>query len=150
MKRDSAPKPIVTGLLRQNCYIRDCTPLVDLKQPAESESYYETIEEVVDTSGNSMIHERRVIPYEITPEYVDSFRESSDYHTDPIGAVVSAPKRQNLGDVRDFQSVSDMDDTQAQALFKQLQERFLKAQAEKVQAEKAQAEKAQADVGGEL
>lgn len=123
------PKPLVTGLLHQNCFIRDCAPLVDLHTSCEQQ-YYETMDEVTDAESNTLRHEKHIVPYEITPEYVQGFAESADYRRDPVAAIVNAPKRQGLGDIRDFQAVASMDDEQAQALYAQLQERFSAAQKE--------------------
>lgn len=120
-------KKPVANLLRQNCYLLDGEPARDLKSRTE-QKFYETIDETTDLENTSLVHSKTVVPYEITPEYVDSFRESADYHRDPAGAVLNASKRQGLGDIRDFQKVADMDDTQAQALYAQLQARFAAAQ----------------------
>lgn len=132
MKKNN-PVPLQTNLISQNCFIRDIAPVVDLKTDYPEE-FYESMEEVVDTDNPSLSHVRKVYPYEITPEYVNSFAESSDFRKDPVSAIVNAPQgRQNLSDIRDYQKVSDMDDTSARNLFEELKQRFQKTELPKTE-----------------
>lgn len=130
-------KKVECALLRQNCYALDrCEETAPEKKP-KSELYYETIDEV--TRDNALVHERRLVPYEITQEYLDSFVESADYRRDPVRAIINAPERQNLGDIRDFQQINEMDDTQVRDAFKAIQSRYEKAKADFDAAQAAQA-----------
>lgn len=119
--------PLNTNLLEQNCYIRDIVLRID-KQSSTSELFYDSINEVTD--GMSLRHEVVQVPYEITPQYVNSFVDSADYRNNPVAAIVNAPHRTNLGDIREYQQINEMDDTQASKLYAQLKERFSKAQAQ--------------------
>lgn len=65
---------------------------------------------------NMIIEEEIERDYPVTPEYVASFAESADYHTDVNGAVAKSKSRINLGDVRDMQEVARMDSGDLNAL----------------------------------
>lgn len=117
--------PLQTNLIRQNCFILDVSPAVDLKS-SSSEKFYESINEI--TVDHALKHDIVSVPYEITSDYVNSFADSADFRRDPVSAILNAPKRQGLGDIRDFQKVSEMDDTQAMQLFSQLKEKFAQSQ----------------------
>lgn len=131
--------PIKTNIIKQNCYIRECSPALDLKTDSKKEQFYQSMEEHIEK--DCLRHILVDVPYEITPDYVNSFAQSADYRNDPIGAIVNAPVgRQNLGDITEYQKVSQMDDTQARDLFNQLKKRFSKSAADKAAADKAVAE----------
>ncbi|AXF52085.1 MAG: hypothetical protein [Microviridae sp.] len=121
-----AYKKLPCMLLRQNCYVLDRAEERKKEREKKNEQlFYETMDEV--TRENALVHETRLVPYEITPEFIDSQLASADYRRDPVSAILNAPKRQGLGDIRDFQKVAEMDDTQARDLYAQLQERFATA-----------------------
>lgn len=77
---------------------------------------YTVIREVRE--GNVLREEETELDYPITPAYVKSFVEGADYHYDVLGAMSRAVPRKNLGDVRDMQKVSKMDDGELNALVK--------------------------------
>lgn len=131
-----------TNLIQQNCYVRICAPCVDLNTQ-QSEKFYESMEEI--TEGDCLRHVKSTVPYEITSDYVNSFADSADFRNDPMNAIVNSVPRQGLGDVREFQKINEMDDTQAALLYKQLQERFSKAQNDAVKAQN-EAAKAQTQI----
>lgn len=80
--------------------------------------------------GNSMIEEEIEQDYHITPEYVASFAESADYHTDVNGAIAKSKPRENLGDIRDMQAVAKMDSGDFNALAQRFAELDKRLQAE--------------------
>lgn len=131
MSKMNSEKPfsgrVRSNLLQQDCYVRDCSLAKDVDCPLFS-SEYVTLHESVTQTG--LKQEFVNVPYPITPESVNSYVESCDYRRDPFGAVSSAPKRVNLGDVSQLQDVSGMDSEQARALYAQLSERFGSAQAQ--------------------
>lgn len=114
---------IPSNLLQHNCYLRDVVPVFD-KKTEYGDQIYLNVEEVTSIDSLSLKHDVTVQPYEITPQYVNSFVESADYRRDPFQAVLSAPKRKGLGDIRDLQKVNAMDDTQASTLFNQVKSRL--------------------------
>lgn len=118
---NSKSKPVVTNLLRQNCYVRDAVRCDDLKTVC-SESSYESLDEVVSSDGLKIRYSS--VPYHITPEYVNSFADSSDYRKDPANAIATAPKRVNLGDITPFNDVASMDTALAMSLYDQLKNKF--------------------------
>lgn len=120
MSKPSVNKRIQSNLLQQNCFVRDVCVASDL-QHVSSDKFC-SIDEKVDEGG---VHiEKNEYPYPITPDYVNSFVESSDYRRDPFSAVLNSVKGNNLGDVRSMQDISSMDTEQARSLYKQLSERF--------------------------
>lgn len=115
---------IKTNLLRQNCYLRDTTVNSQLDSfPPDS---YVSLDEVVTDKGIEL--NESVQPYPITPQYVNSFVDSSDYRRDPLNAIANSSVRTNLGDITEIQDVLSMDSSQARILYNQLQERFSNAQ----------------------
>ncbi|UPW41198.1 hypothetical protein [Sigmofec virus UA08Rod_5092] len=119
-------KPVPSQLLKQNCFLRDVARLIDVDTVGILT--YESLDEV--TTEDGIVLKRSVEDYPITPDYVNSFADTADYHNDPQGAILRAPKRVNLGDVTELQRVSGMDSEQMRALAKQIQERFGQAQAQ--------------------
>lgn len=112
--------PIKTNLIRQNCFLVD--KVVSQSTSSAIPDQFESLDEVVVDNGVEL---RRVVQdYPITPEYVSSFADSADYRNDMSSSLSSKPTRPNLGDVRDIQSVSNMDMTEARALYKQLVSKF--------------------------
>lgn len=117
-------QPIVTHLIKQNCFTRDVT--VHSSDPERSSTHFTSLDEVSTPNGVEIkITENE---YPITPQYVNSFVDSADYRRDPLGAIANAPQRRNLGDVREIQDVSQMDTSELLALYNQLQARFGEAQ----------------------
>lgn len=126
MKRSSSRSGtfrVQSNLLQQNCFVRDVTVFSESTlSPVDS---FVSLDEVSDPSG---IHfEEKVYPYPITPQYVDSFIDSSDYHKDPVGALNNAVSRRNLGDLTDLQNVSSMDMSTARALYSELSRKLSSA-----------------------
>lgn len=124
-------RPVPTSLLQQNCYLLDATVSSSVSASTAAKKTYTSLDEVTDVTGVKLVQTEN--DYPITPEYVDSFSESSDYRNDVVGAISSAPKRRNLGDITEFQNVASMDMESARALYKQLQDKFAKAQAQSQQ-----------------
>lgn len=113
-------QPIVTHLIKQNCFTRDVT--VHSSVPVRSPVYFTSLDEVSTPNGVEIkITENE---YPITPQYVNSFVDSADYRRDPLGAIANAPQRRNLGDVREIQNVSQMDTSELLNLYNQLKTRF--------------------------
>lgn len=112
---------IPSSLIQQNCFVRDVVRLVDAPISSSSEQYV-SLDEVVTDTGVQL--RETVVNYPITPQYVNSFVDSSDYRKDPFSSVVQSSKGSNLGDIRDIQNISSMDSSQARELFNQLKARF--------------------------
>lgn len=93
---------VVSNLLQQNCYVRDVIRADDLRS-SDVRSKFSSIDEVVTSKGVEL--KRVVLDYPITPQYVQSFVDSSDYRRDPLQAISNAPKRSNLGDISDIQKI---------------------------------------------
>lgn len=119
--------PIPSNLLQQNCFLRDTTK--KSSSCGVSPTTFDSIDEVTTDTGIEL--KRSSNPYQITPQYVNSFVESSDYRRDPISAVNNGVKKKNLGDITQFQDLSSLDTAQLGSLIGQLQERFANAQSEK-------------------
>lgn len=134
---------VQSNLLQQNCFVRDCSLKSDLNSDSSSESSYLSFVEKVVSNGTTL--ELHSFPYPITPHYVDSFVDSTDYRVDPLGSVANSVKRKNLGDIRAMQDVSKMDSDQARVLYSQLSERF-KAASDKVASDKVASDKAASDI----
>lgn len=115
---------IVSNLLQQNCYVRDVTRSVDLKSPSSSDSQYLSLDEEQTDEGFKI--KKNLYPYPITPDYVASFADSSDYRRDPANSVVSGVKGKNIGDCTDFQKIMNMDSSDMYALYNQLKTKFSK------------------------
>lgn len=111
---------VQSNLLQQNCFVRDVTKKDDVK--GDSIDSFLSLNEVVTDKGVEL--KTTVEPYHITPQYVSSFADSSDYRKDPISAINNGVKRTNLGDITDIQRVSAMDASSARALYEQLKARF--------------------------
>lgn len=113
--------PIKTNLLQQNCFVRDCTFGRDLKSSSALSTYL-SVDEHTDSTGLRINYNE--YPYPITPQYVNSFVDSSDYHRDPTNAVANGVKRVNLNDVSSIQSLSKLDSSAQRALYEQLRSKF--------------------------
>lgn len=114
-------KKLSSNLLKQNCYIRSTVDECD-KCTDYSEKSFVTIDEVVTSNGVHIVENS--IPYPITPQYVNSFVDSSDYRRDPVNAVLNAPRRQNLGDITGIQDICGFDFISAQKLYQALKTKF--------------------------
>lgn len=114
-------KKIVTNLLQQNCYIRESVPNVNNFTDYGDKVYNSLVEKPTKNGFEVKIE---AFPYPITPQYVNSFVDSADYRRDPANAIANAPKRTNLGDVTELQSVVNMDFTTARKLYNDLKSKF--------------------------
>ena len=74
----------------------------------KSSPYYLELRDVLHDEGFRR-EELIRFDYPFTPDYVNSFAGSADYHNDPVGAINNAPKRENLGDIRGIQSAMHLD-----------------------------------------
>lgn len=113
---------VVSNLIQQNCYVRNMCVSEDLKSDGSSESSYYSLDEVQTDDGVSF--KKNLYPYPITPSYVNSFVDSSDYRRDPVNAIVNGRSGSNLGDCRDFQNIMSMDSASLSKLYLQLQKKF--------------------------
>lgn len=111
----SSQRRVKTGLILQNCYLRDVVPAFDVHSSSNvSKSYVDLTEQVVD-DGVKVVES--VVPYEITPAYVKSFAEGVDYRKDPESAVSnSRASGVNLGDLTALQELLSMSPEQLSAL----------------------------------
>lgn len=114
-------KKLSSNLLKQNCYIRDCVE-EKVVTTDYSDKTYTSVDEVVTSNGVKLVENQ--VPYHITPQYVNSFVDSSDYRRDPVNAVINAPRRQNLGDITGIQDICGFDFVSAQKLYQALKTKF--------------------------
>lgn len=112
---------VQSNLLQQNCFVRDVTRRNDFVQSSSPETFV-SIDEVVTKDGVKLVEKE--YPYPITPQYVNSFVDSSDYRKDPFSAINNGNNRVNLGDIRDLQDVASMDMEHARSLYSQLVAKF--------------------------
>lgn len=122
-------RPIKSNLLLSNCFLTDVLPPKDIHRGNKEHKYFELVREV---KPEGLIETMREMPYPHTIESVKSYAEASDYRNDPASAMYQASKnpRKNLGDIRETQSILELDSQAAQALVKTLQEAFAKANEE--------------------
>lgn len=118
-------RKVYSNLLAQNVYVRDCCPNLD--SPLEiPDPTYLSLDEVVTESGVKIVE--KVEEYPITPEYVDSFVDGSDYRTNLAEAAVQsaqrASSRVNLGDIRSAQDILSKNPDVVNALYTQLLSKF--------------------------
>lgn len=132
-----------SGLLMQNCYLRDNCPPVDVHTVYKQEEYAVLESKTIE---NGIKEELSFRPYPIDSEYVSSFASSCDVSRD-IGCLASNMKdgRINLGDVRETQKMTKMDLSEIRAMIAHLQSVADKAAADKAAADKAAADKVAAD-----
>lgn len=112
---------VSSNLLKQNCYVRDCAVGIDLKDGNEIETY-DSLDETLTDRGIEF--EIRSYPYPITPAFVNSFVDSSDYRRDPVNAVANSVKRLNLGDISDCQRILNLDSAAQKQLYLELSKKF--------------------------
>lgn len=79
--------------------------------------YFELVDEVKE-DGSRLEHLVEK-DYPVTPEYVTSFLNSSDYRQDPVGAINRAPQRSNLGDISKLQEALGLDTETARHLLRE-------------------------------
>ncbi|UPW41173.1 hypothetical protein [Sigmofec virus UA08Rod_5307] len=121
MKEVKKAVPVQTNLIQQNCYRVDLSFAPSNTSTAPDK--FVSIDEQVTADGIKLVE--TVQDYPITPDYVNSFRDSADYRNDPLSAAAfsTANPRKNLGDIRELQaagaSLEDM-----QSLYKQLSKKF--------------------------
>lgn len=115
---------IPSSLIQQNCFVRDVVRLTDSPVSSSSENYL-SLDEVVTDKGVEL--REVVVPYPVTPQYVNSFVDSSDYRKDPFSSVAQSSKGFNLGDIRDIQNVSSMDTEKAREVYNRLKELFFQS-----------------------
>lgn len=125
-KRKQIQVPIVSNLIRQNCFVREFVEPVKKKKVDISK--FESLDEVVREDGTGVDLKYSVEDYAITPEYVNSFSELSDYKKDPLGAIAKAHSRNNLGDITSVQDVLNMSTEESLALYNRLNKIFGKNQ----------------------
>ena len=111
-------------------YLRERTPIQTV-QDRRTRKYF-ALEEQTNRDGfkGEVLVEK---DYPITPEYVSSFAASSDYRSDPLGAIAAAPPRRNLGDVTQLQKALGLDFDTARHLYAEFRaaaERAAQKQAE--------------------
>lgn len=123
---NSKTSRIQSNLLQQNCFVRDVLRANDLSSPDldldENSSFFETLDEVSVPDGIKL--QRSSEKYPITPQYVNSFVDTSDYHMDPLGSVSSSPRGVNLGDISVLQSLLAKDESSLRSLYSELSKRF--------------------------
>lgn len=130
-----------------NCsawYLRERTP-VNTVQDRRTRKYF-ALEERTNSDGfkGEVLVEK---DYPFTPEYVSSFAASSDYRSDPLGAIVAAPQRRNLGDVTQLQNALGLDFETARHLYAEF--RAAAARAAQKKAEQGTPASAPASAGKE-
>lgn len=114
-------KRVLSNLIQQDVYVRDCRPAEDLASVRARNCYY-SLDEVVVPTGVEL--RETCHDYPITPESVDSYLESSDYRND-IQSAMSMPSRGcGLGDVSLMQEILAMDSADARRFVSELQTRL--------------------------
>lgn len=116
-------KRIQSNLLQQNCFVRDVSLSRDLRS-VTSDIDFLSQDEVTTSHGVSLVD--KVKKYPITPQYVNSFVDSSDYRRDPVSAISNGVKKSNLGDLTEIQSVLSMDSAKQAELYHELSKKFVK------------------------
>lgn len=125
----SKSKKVYSNLLKQNVYLRDCSPCTTQDLGMHSAAEYTSVDEVVTDDGIKLDFKK--VEYPITPGYVNSFADSCDYKSDPLGTIAkSSAPGPNLGDISAFQEVCSMDMMQARELYARLKEVFSRPKSE--------------------
>lgn len=109
----SESRRVRSHLLNLECYVRDPKLVMDLGTKYPSKKYVELQRKTVQ---NGIVETPVEVDYLITPVSVASYRESTDYKSNPAqaAAVGAMNKRKNLGDVSKLQEIMQMDSTQLQ------------------------------------
>lgn len=95
-------KKLSTNLIQQNCYVRDVSPKVDV--PSHNSGYSYISLDAVETEDGIQLRET-VNSYDITPESVASYFDSTNYKIDPMASMSLPPRGQNLGDITALQAL---------------------------------------------
>lgn len=109
----STSKKLKSNLLKQNCYVFECSSYIP-QIPDPVPEYFESLDEVTDYDGVKLKH--TINPHPITPEYVSSF-VGCDYHNDPLSAI-STPQK---GGVVDLTGIPDLASLDTGAIYNLLQ-----------------------------
>lgn len=123
MSKKYVQMDIPSVLLQQNCFVRQYIKDPDIHTDY-SETSYQSLDERVTDKGLEIVYNE--YPYHITPDYVNSFVDSSDYHNDPLGFINKSVSRPNIGDVSSIQNILSMDTLQQKVLYDQLSAKFSK------------------------
>lgn len=150
MKKDqdkSLCRRVNAHLLSLECYVRDPKLVTDLHTKYPEKTYTELQRKTVQTG---IVEQLVEVPYEITPVSVASYRESTDYKSNPAQAAAmgALTKRRNLGDVSKIQEVMSKDMTQLQAI-KADYERVVASIEDQIKAQQAAQQAQQSQEGGE-
>lgn len=121
VKKNLGSSRVQCNLIQQNCFVRDCSLKQDLMSDEVPYTYSSLVEKTVD---DGIKHEFEEFPYEITPQYVNSFCSSSDYRRDPFAAILNGKGGANLGDVRSLQDINEMDTSALRSLYEELSAKF--------------------------
>lgn len=118
-------KQIKVNTLRQNCFASECR---EASVSTVSHDYkikkYQSLEKHILPNG--MTFDLEEVDYPITPESVTSYVDSADYRRDPLGAIASAPKRVNLGDISQVQDFIKENPQEAIRLYRSVGEQLAK------------------------
>lgn len=123
------------GGLKQNCFLLDTHPKQDIKHEKDS-GYYMSLEKKQLPNGYQFELERSEYP--INSESVTSYLEASDFKRDPLMAIANAPKRVNLGDIREVQAFIRENPQEAVRIYKSVGDKlseYFKQQQEAATAE---------------
>lgn len=121
-------KPVKFGMIQANVYQLDTCESCPVE--VDSAMKYESLVRTQTDCG----YEERVeeFDYPITPESVNSYLDSCDYKSDPLGNLARSSARQNLGDVSDIQNIASMDMDTARAMYRELLAKLSTAEKNKV------------------
>lgn len=125
--RNSKSHRVESNLLQQNCYVRDVVRAVDLNTDSSKNISYYSLDEIQEDDGIKF--KKNLYDYPITPDYVKSFADSSDYRRDPANAVANGVNKVNIPDCASIQKIMNMDSVSLSALYSQLQSKFSSASA---------------------
>ncbi|UPW41136.1 hypothetical protein [Sigmofec virus UA08Rod_5397] len=104
------------NLLEQDVFFRDSCPVEFDNRDYLQDTYSEVERVSTDCGFRDELVER---PYEITPDYVNSFADSCDYRVDPLNA--SRCSGRNLGDLTGIQDLLGDDSSALRARISELQ-----------------------------
>lgn len=111
-------------------------------QPALKKYY-----ELREISTDNGIYEKLVeVDYPITPDYVKSFANSTDYRNDIESALNSPAPGANLGDMTDLQAIACMDMSAVKELQEKLSARVKELQAVQLEQKNVQVDKETEDL----
>lgn len=134
MKKDSVQQRIQVPmrLIKQNVYARVFVPLEDEKKDYLQESYVSQDE--VTRPGGVFI-EQTVRPYEITPEYVKSFSDGTNYRNDLDAFVNRLAPGKNIGDVSALQELLKKSPQEVQSMLAKFADMIASEQVSKASSE---------------